>query len=93
MKIGNITISKVQIAIFIILIVGLAAGLYLVQRTQILKPRAETGGVDLTRAFKITNDQGVELNCTPAQGTEPVTCTTDSLNVNISVKDLNELLK
>lgn len=93
MKIGEITVSKLQIAIVVILIIGLAVGVFLVQRTQIFKPRADVGAIDLTKAFKITNDQGVELRCEPAQGSTPVTCTTDTLNVQISVKDLNELTK
>lgn len=93
MKIGDFTISKVQIAVTAILLLGLIAGMYLVQRTQILKPRATTGVIDLREAFRITNERGEELNCAPAQGDQPVTCTTDSLNVNISVKNLQELLK
>lgn len=93
MKIGNYTFSKLQIAGLIVLLIGLIAGIYLVQQTQIFKPRADVGNINLLNAFKITNDQGVDLQCTPASGSEPVTCTTDTLNVNISVKDLNELTK
>lgn len=93
MKIGNYTFSKLQIAGVIVLLVGLIAGVFLVQQTQIFKPRADVGAIQLEKAFNITNAQGSPLPCTPASGSEPVTCTTDTLDVQVSVKDLNELTK
>ena len=94
MKIGNYTFSKLQIAGAIILLVGLIAGVFLVQRTQIFKPRADVGPINLKSAFKITNKNGTELQCEPDQS-GVLTCTTDTLEVNISVKEggLQELLK
>ena len=95
LKIGEFSFNKFQLIAVAVLALGLAVGIYLVQQTQIFKPRASTTGPDLLKAFKITNERGDTLNanCTPATATEPVTCTTDTLNVNIQVQDLNELTK
>lgn len=88
MKIGELHISKFQLIVVAILLVGLAVGLYLVQRTQIFKPKA---AVNLINAFEITGPNGSPLPCVDGN---PPTCTTSSLNVNIKLKQdgLQELL-
>lgn len=99
LKIGEFTFNKLQLIGIVVLLVGLIVGIFLVQQTQIFKPRASTTGPDLTKAFKVTNERGETLNCVRetrnADGSikDPVTCTTDTLNVNIQVQDLAELTK
>ncbi len=80
MKIGELHISKLQLIVVAILLAGLAVGLYLVQRTQIFRPKA---AVNLLNAFEITGPDGTPLSCTAGN---PPTCTTSSLNVNIKLK-------
>lgn len=80
MNIGNFRVSKLQIIILTVLLVGMAAGVILVQRQQTLKSKAEQ---DIGDNFEITDDQGNELNC---QGSE---CETKSLDVQIRIKDIN----
>lgn len=93
MKVGEFQINKIQIIGVVVLLVGLATGVFLVQRQQTLKSKAATN-VDVTKAFTIQNaDTGQDLKCDPPIGDQPATCTTDSVNVTIKVKDLNELLK
>lgn len=85
MKIGEFQISKLQIIVVAVLLIGLAAGLYLVQRTQIFKPRAAAED-RLLEVFEITDVNGSPLPCQPKQGASPTTCTTSSLDVKIKLK-------
>lgn len=90
MKIGEYTFSKLQIAGVIILLVGLIAGIYLVQQTQIFKPKAAT---NILNAFEITGPDGKALKCDGS--TNPPTCETSSLEVTIKLAPggLEELAK
>ncbi len=74
MTISGFKINKLQIAIFVLLIIGLASGLFLVARKQIFKPKAS---LDLSSTFNVTDEIGNKVNCS---GT---TCTTYSNTVNI----------
>ena len=80
MKIGEITISKIQLAGIVVLLIGLIAGIFLVQQRQIFKPKASTS---ILSAFDITGPDGKQLNCTSGN---PPTCETSSLDVNIKLK-------
>lgn len=80
---GDLNISKKQIIITLILLIGIAFGVILVQRQQILKSRAD---VDIQNAFEIRDNEGNSLDCSGD------TCETDSLDVQIKIKDLNSLI-
>lgn len=82
MNIGDTKISKIQIFLMLLLLLGITIGVFLVQRQQILKSRAQQA----QDAFVITNPEGSPLPCS---GT---TCETQSLDVQIKVKDLNSLI-
>lgn len=85
MKIGEFTISKFQIAAVVILLVGLIAGIYLVQKTQIFKPKAAVGD-RILNAFEITDSAGSQLPC-QMEGDPPIlTCQTSNLDVKIKLK-------
>ena len=76
--------QRLQIVALIVLAVGLAVGLYLVQTQQILKPRATT---DLHSAFEVTsNEPGKTVTCSGSA------CQTNTLNINIKLDDLNSLI-
>lgn len=85
MKIGEFTISKFQIVAVVILLVGLIAGIYLVQKTQIFKPKAAVGD-RILNAFEITDRDGNLLPC-QMEGDPPTpTCQTSNLEVKIKLK-------
>lgn len=73
-----------SLLIIILLLAGLVVGVYLVQTKQIFKSRAFT---DVNEAFEMTDDLGNNLKC----GGD--TCETESLRVNIRIKDVPALLK
>lgn len=76
--------QKTQLILLAILVVGLAVGIYLVQTQQIFKPRATQSQYD---AFTVTsNEPGKTVT-----KTGPNTYSTDTLNVNIKLQDLNAL--
>lgn len=90
MNFGTTYISKKRLilgALFTLLLIGgLVAGLYLLQQQQTIKSKASS---NLINAFEIKDDKGNTLVCDG--NTNPPTCTTSSLNINIKVKDLNAL--
>lgn len=71
----NMINHKLHLLMILILILGLAGSLYLVQQTQIFQPKADE---KLYNAIKVTNPEG-QLICS---GNE---CKTDSLEINISL--------
>lgn len=76
----------------IVLLVGLFVGVYLVQRQQQIKSRASTPErTNLLQAFEFKDANGNVLQCTPAQDSEPVTCTTSTLDINVRLKDSSAL--
>lgn len=80
----------IGIGIISLLILGIGAGVYLVQRQQTLKSRAvvEPGG--WARAFEMTDASGSAIPC--AYSTNPPTCTTPSLDINVRVATTAPLL-
>lgn len=85
MKIGEFTISKFQIVGVVILLVGLIAGIYLVQKTQIFKPKAAAGD-KILNAFEITDRDGSPLPCRMEGDPPTPTCQTSNLEVKIKLK-------
>ncbi len=79
-------ISKAQILLSIILILGLVALVYLAQRQQIFKPKAENNIYD---NFEVTDPSGSPL---PYQPGNQRVYNTDNLDIKIKVKDLNGLV-
>lgn len=78
----NLKISKKQIIIIIILVLGIVFSVTLVQKPQIFKSRAQ----EVYNAFEINDSEGNSLNCTQN------TCQSDSLDIQIKVRDLNSLI-
>lgn len=78
----NLKISRKQIIITLILILGIVFSVILVQKPQIFRSRA----YEVYNAFEITDGKGNTLNCTQN------TCQTDSLDIQIKVLDLNSLI-
>ena len=82
MNIGGLNISKLQIISVLLLLIGIAAGVYLIQFQHIFKSRA---AVDINQAFEIKDNSGNIINC---NGT---TCYTNSSEINIKLKDKSVL--
>lgn len=82
MNIAGYKISRLQIIIFGLLLIGIVAGVYLVQVQQIFKSKA---AVNVNQAFEIKDDRGNIINC---DGTN---CYTNSEEVNIKLKDKSVL--
>ncbi len=78
----------VHLILILILVAGLIAGLYLVQNTQIFKPKASNTWVN---AFEIKDANGNVINCDAS--TSPPTCETSTEEVEIKVKDLDALIQ
>lgn len=78
-----IKVNKIQLIILVVLLIGLIAGVYLVQTKQILKSRA---AADINIALEVTDDQG---NALEYQGNG--TYKTNSLNVRVGIRDLEQL--
>lgn len=74
------------IIIFFVLVFGLVLTVILIQRQQTLKSRAAQTWVN---AFEIKDSQGNTILCDST--TTPPTCHTESLDINIKVKDLKSL--
>lgn len=85
MDISILKLQKIQIAVILILVIGLAAGIYLVQTQQIFKPKATA---ELYSAFEVTsNEPGKTVTCSGS------TCQTNTLNINIKLEELNALIQ
>ncbi|EKD85442.1 MAG: hypothetical protein ACD_38C00030G0012 [uncultured bacterium] len=83
MNIGDIKVNKTQLILIIILLIGLIAGVYLVQTRQIFKSKAAS---EINTALEVTDDSG---NALEYQGNG--TYKTKSLNVRVGIKDLEQL--
>lgn len=82
---GRQTIGIIVIGM---LIVGIGVGVYLVQRQQIIKSKASAG--NFVNAFEIKDKNGNTIQCDSS--TNPPTCSTNTLDISVRVKDLNPLL-
>lgn len=88
-KLSNLNMSKkkwLTLAGLVVLSLGLVAGVYLVQKTQILKGRASST-LDASRVFEVVDDQHNTIIC---QGTS---CPTNADAVYIRLKDIAPLLQ
>ncbi|MBI2314477.1 hypothetical protein HYU93_00230 [Candidatus Daviesbacteria bacterium] len=83
MKLDELNITKKQIIIALLLLIGLLAGVYLVQVQQVFKSRAAS---EINTALNVTDEQGNQLEY---QGNN--TYKTNSLNIRIGIKDLEQL--
>lgn len=81
MKVGDIKINKLQVVVLAILLIGIIAGVILVQRQQILKSRATQ---EIYNAFQSSDSEGNPLSC------EGNVCETKDLDIKIKV-DVDEL--
>ncbi len=75
-----------SLSVIVILFLGIIALVYLSQKTQIFKPKAEANIYD---NFEVTDPSGSPLPYQP--GTQRV-YNTDNLDVKIKVKDLDGLI-
>lgn len=82
-NIGGRQIERHQILGMILLLVGLGLALYLVQQQVLLRSK---GAGEVTSAFEITDPQGSPLPCSGD------TCETQSLDVQVKLKDLEALI-
>lgn len=78
----------IAIVALCLLIAGVGAGVYLVQRQQTLKSKASRGS--FINAFEIKDKDGNIIQCDDS--TNPPTCTTKTLDINVRVKDTIPLL-
>ncbi len=83
MKLDELNITKKQIIIALLLLIGLLAGVYLVQVQQVFKSRAAS---EINTTLNMTDEQGNQLEY---QGNN--TYKTNSLNIRIGIKDLEQL--
>lgn len=81
-NIGGRQVERHQILGMILLLVGLALSLYLVQQQVLLRSK---GAGEVTSAFEITDKEGNPLACSGD------TCETGSLDVQIKLKDIGVL--
>ncbi len=77
-----INISKKQIIFIVLILVGIAVGVYLVQVQQIFKSKA---AINVNQAFEIKDSSGNVINCNGS------TCYTNSQEVQIKLKDKSVL--
>ncbi len=83
-------LSKKQIigaVALLVLIAGVGAGVYLVQTQQILKSKASGNFME---AFEIKDANGNIIQCDGS--TNPPTCDTGTLDIQVRVRDANALL-
>lgn len=80
MKIGNLEISKIQIIIALLLIVGIIVGVILVQRQQVLKSKAS--GEDIYQQINVSDS-----NCTASEN-NVYDCETNNDTVEINISKL-----
>lgn len=87
--------SKRQIlttVILVILMLAIPVSVFLVQKTQILKSKAQADN-PVSNAFFIKGENGVDLNCDTNTPNADLNCNTTTLNVTLRVKNLNALVK
>lgn len=80
--------TVIGLALTIFLIAGIGVGVYLVQRQQIIRSKASEG--NFVNAFEFRDKDGNTIKCDSS--TNPPTCVTKSLDIQVRVKDLNPLL-
>ena len=78
-----------HLLLIIILVIGLIAGLYLVQHPQIFKPKASSNPI--IDALEMKDSEGNNIDCNGSAN--PPLCETTSSDVTIKIKDLDILQK
>ena len=73
-----------------VLVIGIGVGVYLVQRQQTIKSRAAGGPGNFVNAFVMTDASGSAIRCDDR--TDPPTCTTRTLDINVRVGSTAPLL-
>lgn len=73
-----------------VLIIGLGAGIYLVQRQQIIKSRATTPPGNFVTAFELKDKDGHTILCDTSKN--PPECTTRTLDIDVRVATTTPLL-
>lgn len=77
-----------HLLLLVIILIGLVVGIYLLQTQKIFKSKASN---NMMNAFEFNNNKNQVLNCDGS--VNPPVCNTNSLDVTVQVKDLEELLK
>ncbi|MDO8569985.1 MAG: hypothetical protein Q7R97_00170 [Candidatus Daviesbacteria bacterium] len=81
----------IGIVVIIAILIAVAVGVYLVQKQQSLKSKASS--TNFINAFEMTNTSGgPTLACSMSATPGVAECNTNSLNVNVRVKDSAPLL-
>lgn len=75
----------VHILPLILILIGIIAGVYLIQKNEMLTYKSNASQSEICSALSITDRNGKDLECDCGQ-TPPV-CKTKSLDINIRVKD------
>lgn len=78
------------IVLFVLLIVGIVIGVYLVQHPQIFRPKASEGN-QIIPVLEMKDSQGKEINCDAS--VNPPSCETETQDITIKVRDWNTLIK
>lgn len=73
-----------------LLVIGIGVGVYLVQRQQTIKSGATGGSGNFVTAFEMKDASGSAIRCDSS--TNPPTCTTPSLDINVKVATTTPLL-
>lgn len=79
-----------HILLFVLLIAGIVIGLYLVQRPQIFRSRANEGS-QIVSIMEMKDSNNKDIHCNTS--TTPPVCETETQNISIKIKDFDLLLK
>jgi len=79
----------IQLAIMLVLIIAIPLTVFLVQNTQIFKGRAYQD--EIFEALEFKDGSGNIINCDAT--TNPPTCTTQSPDITITIKNLDVLIQ
>lgn len=80
----------IGIILIALVLIGVAVGVYLVQKQQSLKSKASA--TNFINAFEITNPNGTPIPCQMTATPGVAECNTNTLDVKVRVKDLAPLL-
>jgi hypothetical protein len=84
-------ISSIQLVLVILLLIGLAVGIYLIGRPQTYKSNASTIGNGWVNALEITDSNGNRIVCDTTKN--PVECITSTTTVNVKVTNPNLIIQ
>lgn len=84
-------VSTLKLILVIVLLLGLAVGIYLISRPQTYRSKASVVRNDWTEAIEMTDSNGNKVVCNTS--TNPPECTTTSPTINIKVTNPNLLIQ